>query len=369
MKNFLLLIGIALSLSLSSQNLVDTTSVENKNVLLEEYTGRNCGYCSDGHKIANDIKVANPGDVVLIRVHTGYYAPTSYPNFNTSFGQNLLGQIYDQNVGVVGFPTGTVNRHVFSGNFMQLDKSSWLSASNNVLAEKAVLNIGMNALVDTATRKLYVEVEIFYNEDQDVDFNRLNVAVLQDDIFGSQSGASSYNPADGTDTEYKHKHILRHLPTGRWGEKIDSISAGTLVRKNVFYNLQNTIQGVELKIEDLDIAVFVTEDRKKVLNATHMKPMMGSATSITEPTTSIESIDIYPNPTIDKVNIEFEVKKVSKINFKLYNLLDQNVISHQKMFSAGHSKHQLDVSGFVSGIYFLEMQNGNHSKTHKIIVE
>jgi hypothetical protein len=47
MKNFLLLIGIALSLSLSSQNLVDTTSVENKNVLLEEYTGRNCGYCPD----------------------------------------------------------------------------------------------------------------------------------------------------------------------------------------------------------------------------------------------------------------------------------------------------------------------------------
>jgi len=100
-----------------------------------------------------------------------------------------------------------------------------------------------------------------------------------------------------------------------------------------------------------------------------MKPMMGSATSITEPTTSIKSIYIYPNPTIDKVNIEFEVKKVSKINFKLYNLLGQNDISHQKMFSAGHSKHQLDVSGFVSGIYFLEMQNGNHSKTHKIIVE
>lgn len=368
MKTKLLLIATAVSFSLNAQNLVDTTKAENKNVLLEEYTGRNCGFCPDGHKIANDIKVANPNDVILIRVHTGGYAPTSHPNLNTDFGQNLVNQIYDQNAGV-GFPTGTVNRHVFSGNFMELNRGFWLSASNSVLAEKAVLNIGMNAVVDTATRKLFVEVELFYNEDQDVDFNRLNVAVLQDDIIGSQSGASMFNPADGTDAEYKHKHILRHLPTGQWGEKIDSISVGTFVYKQVFYNLPDDIQNVDLKIEDLDIAVFVTEDRKEVLNATHMKPKMGSATSITEPTTSIESIDIYPNPTIDKINVEFEVRKVSNINFKLYNLLGQNVLSHQKMFSAGHSKQQIDVSGFVSGIYFLELQNGDHSTTHKIIVE
>lgn len=364
MKTKLLLIATIVSFSLNAQNLVDTTQAENKNILLEEYTGRNCGFCPDGHKIANDIKVANPNDVVLIRVHTGGYAPTSYPNLNTSFGEALAGQS-----GITGYPTGTINRHVFSGSAMSMGRGSWSSASNSVLAEKAVLNIGMNAVVDTATRKLYVEVEIFYNEDQDVDFNRLNVAVLQDDIIGSQSGASSFNPADGTDAEYKHKHILRHLPTGQWGEKIDSISVGTFVYKQVFYNLPDDIQNVDLKIEDLDIAVFVTEDRKEVLNATHMKPKMGSATSITEPTTSVESIDIYPNPTIDKINVEFEVRKVSNINFKLYNLLGQNVLSHQKMFSAGHSKQQIDVSGFVSGIYFLKLQNGDHSTTHKIIVE
>ena len=44
-------------------------------------------------------------------------------------------------------------------------------------------------------------------------------------------------------------------------------------------------------------------------------------------------------------------------------------MSQQKTFSAGHSKQQLDVSDFVSGIYFLELQNGIHSTTHKIIVK
>lgn len=258
---------------------------------------------------------------------------------------------------------------MYSGSAMSMGRSSWSSVSDNVLTEQAVLNIGMNAVVDTATRKLFVEVELFYNEDQNVDFNRLNVAVLQDDIIGSQSGATSFNPDDGTDAEYKHKHILIHLPTGQWGEKIDSISTGTIIYKKVFYDLPLNIQGVDLKLNDLDIAVFVTEDRQEVLNTTHMKPKMGSATSISEAATLIESIGIYPNPTIDKVNVEFEVRKASKINFKLYNLLGQNVMSQQKTFSAGHSKQQLDISDFVSGIYFLELQNGIHSTTHKIIVK
>ena len=362
-KTLLLLLAIPVSIGLTAQNLVDTTKAENKNVLLEEYTGRLCGYCPDGHKIANDIKVANPNDVVLIRIHTGGYAPTSYPNLNTEFGPVFLNQS-----GVNGYPAGTINRHVFNGGSMSLGRGAWSSISNNVLTEQAVVNIGMYAVVDTASRKLFVEVELFYNEDQDVSFNRLNVAVLQDDIIGSQSGASMFNPDDGNDTQYKHKHILRHLPTGQWGEKIDSISAGTLVRKNIFYNLPDNINNVDLKIEDLDIAVFVTEDRKEVLNATHAKPKMGSAASITKPTT-IESVEVYPNPTVDKLNVEFEVRKVSTVNFKLYNLLGQNALSLEKTFSAGHSKHQFDVSALSSGIYFLELQNAEYSTTHKVIVE
>jgi hypothetical protein len=161
------LIGIASSLSLSSQNLVDTTQSENKNVFLEEYTGRNCGYCPDGHKIANDIKVANPNDVVLMRVHTGGYAPSSYPNFNTSFGSPLAGQS-----GINGFPTGTINRHVFSGSSTSMSRSAWNSVSNQVLAETAIVNIGMNAVVDTANRNLFVEVELYYTGSQTVSCNK-----------------------------------------------------------------------------------------------------------------------------------------------------------------------------------------------------
>ena len=96
----------------SSQTFV-STSVENKNVILEEYTGISCGYCPDGHKIAQDLHNANPNDVFLINIHTGGYANPQGPDtdFNTSFGSALAGQ-----TGLTGYPSGTVNRHIFSGS-------------------------------------------------------------------------------------------------------------------------------------------------------------------------------------------------------------------------------------------------------------
>ena len=37
-----------------------STSPENKNVVLEEFTGIHCTYCPDGHRLAQILKDANP---------------------------------------------------------------------------------------------------------------------------------------------------------------------------------------------------------------------------------------------------------------------------------------------------------------------
>ena len=58
----------ALGALAQSEQFVSTTP-SNKNVVLEEYTGVNCTYCPDGHKIANQIVAANPDRVFVINVH------------------------------------------------------------------------------------------------------------------------------------------------------------------------------------------------------------------------------------------------------------------------------------------------------------
>ena len=77
-----LLTVLAFTFSLKAQQYV-STEPSNRNVILEEFTGRGCGYCPDGHRIANEIMANNPGRVWAINIHAGGYAYTSYPNMIT----------------------------------------------------------------------------------------------------------------------------------------------------------------------------------------------------------------------------------------------------------------------------------------------
>ncbi len=98
-----------IGITLVAQTIV-STSPENKNVILEEFTGIHCGYCPQGHAIAQSIQDANPNDVFLINIHQGGYATpgTGEPDFRTDFGDAIAGQS-----GLTGYPAGTVNRHIF----------------------------------------------------------------------------------------------------------------------------------------------------------------------------------------------------------------------------------------------------------------
>ena len=82
-----------------------STNPENKNIILEVFTGRRCNICPSGHQIAQQLHDANPNDVFLINIHTGQFANPLGPgtDFNTAFGPLLAGQ-----AGIVGVPAGTV---------------------------------------------------------------------------------------------------------------------------------------------------------------------------------------------------------------------------------------------------------------------
>ena len=69
---------------------VDITA-QNKNVLLEEYTGLHCSYCPDGAKMADEIHEKNKDDVFIISWHIGTFAEpnVSEPDYRTIFGDSI----------------------------------------------------------------------------------------------------------------------------------------------------------------------------------------------------------------------------------------------------------------------------------------
>ena len=178
-----LLTVLAFTFSLKAQQYVSTEPA-NRNVILEEFTGRGCGYCPDGHRIANEIMAANPGRVWAINIHAGGYAQTSYPNMITQDGNTIHGGF-----SISGYPTGVVNRSTSNG----IDRGQWSNQSNNQMNQASECNVAGMVVVNPETRIATITVEVYYTGNSTVDQNYLTVAMLQDSILGSQSDYGNFN--------------------------------------------------------------------------------------------------------------------------------------------------------------------------------
>ena len=265
MKKTLLVLAIALVTCLTGFAQITDTIVSltpsNRNVLLEEYTGINCTYCPDGHRMANELKATNPTRICLINIHQGSYAANTY---TTQFGNALANQ-----TGLQGYPAGTINRHVFSGSSTALNRGDWASCANQILNMSSPVNIAAQGTLDMSTRTLNIRVQLYYTGSQTVTSNALNVAILQDNVLGSQVGMS-YNPAQVVGNQYNHMHMLRHLVTGQWGETIENIAQGTLVEKNYEYVIPEQLgspNAIDAVLSDLNFVAFVCEGHQEVLTS------------------------------------------------------------------------------------------------------
>ena len=243
-----------------------STNPENKNIILEDFTGISCGNCPGGHQIAQQIKDSNPNDVFLINIHTGSYATPQGPgtDFNTIFGPIFGGQS-----GISGYPAGTVNRHQFSmsqSGGTAMSRWDWDTASNQILAQLSPVNIGIEAIIDIATNTLTVDIEVYYTGTQNVTSNMLNIAVLQNNIEGPQSGTV---PLNGI---YNHNHMLRHMITGTWGDQITDITPNTLYTNQYSWVMPANIQDVNLDPTNISVIAFVSEGNQEILSGTEVTP-------------------------------------------------------------------------------------------------
>ena len=225
------------SLKTQAQTFVSTTP-ENRNVVLEEFTGIYCQFCPDGHLIAQNLHNADPNDVFLINIHTGGYANPngpSDPDFNSLFGSAIAG-----NSGLIGYPAGTVNRDIISyslspqGNpgTTALSRGDWATEVDTVLSQASYVNVGAQASYDMVTGILTVNTETYYTQTT-TNINVLHVAVVQNNTPGPQTGALSYNPGaiitGPWNPTYNHQHMLRHLMDGANGLEYNVTTAGTFV--------------------------------------------------------------------------------------------------------------------------------------------
>ena len=272
---FALMALLAFTFSLKAQQYV-STEPSNRNVILEEFTGRGCGYCTDGHRIANELMAAHPGRLWAINIHAGGYAQTSYPNMITPDGNTIHGGF-----NISGYPTGVVNRTTGNG----IDRGQWGSQANNQLNQASECNIAGMAIVNPQTRMATITVEVYYTGNSTVDQNYLTVAMLQDSILGSQADYGNYNPGQWLNGQYVHMHILRDvISESAWGDPISPTTQGTLITRTYEYQIPEIIgspNGVEVDIDNIFFLAWVAERQqgnayRPILTGCHLDMIQGS---------------------------------------------------------------------------------------------
>jgi len=250
---FALMALLAFTFSLKAQQYV-STQPSNRNVILEEFTGRGCGYCTDGHRIANQLMAANPGRLWAINIHAGGYAQTSYPNMITTDGNTIHGGF-----SISGYPCGVVNRS--SGTAQ--DRGQWGSTANQQLNQASECNIAGMAVINPETRVASITVEVYYTGNSSADQNFLTVAMLQDSILGSQADYGNYNPTQWVGNQYCHMHILRDVITqSAWGDAISPTTQGTLITRTYEYEIPEIIgnpNGVDVDLDNIFFLAWVSE--------------------------------------------------------------------------------------------------------------
>jgi len=340
-KTLLSIVAISmLSFQLIAQKWV-STSVQNKNVILEEFTGIHCGYCPDGHRLANTMVDANPGRVFLINIHSGGYAvpKAGEPDLRTSAGTAI-----DGSAKVTGYPSGSLNRATVPWG---QSRNLWSSQATTIIGQTSPLNVYVKSFANFTTRELTTEVEVYYTGNAAQTSNYLTIALTQDDILGPQSDYGNFNPTNWVDGKYKHNHVLRQLITaGNFGELIDKTTKGSYFYKKFVTAIPANYINIPAVLYKMSVVAFVSE------TAAGSKIISGSSAPVdfdANLKTDLGLTDITVKPTsycLTTISPKIEVT----------NNLDQTITT-------------FDVSCFINKTEYKKTFNGSLAKGQKIVLD
>lgn len=254
MKKVLLFAAALLTAGTMMAQTIVPTSVEKRNVIIEEFTGHNCGWCPSGHQICNEIAEQYEGHAWGINIHTGGYASGS--GYTTAMG-DAIGNLWN----VSSFPSGTVNRTTLQG------RGEWAAKAASIRNEDSPVNLAMVAHLNEATRTFTIHLEVYYTSASTA--NLLNIAVLQNNVLGHQSNYNGANAEYIEGDQYRHMHMFRTLLTGQWGVTIPC-EQGAFLDTTITYVAPANISGLAIdNVNDLEFIAFITEpNHKNIISGT-----------------------------------------------------------------------------------------------------
>ena len=194
-------------------NVQDTTSTQQqRNVLIEDFTGHRCKNCPKASKAIEALVDAYGSRIIGLSIHAG---PGNFTNTNTDYPTDFTtpeGKAIQNFFGTNFLPVGMVNRENWtaSGNGHWSPYTNWPTLSSEAI--DSTLNIALEASASVNNGNLEVSAK---GLPQMGLLHDLNIAVL---IKESNIVSPQLMPDDTRDSNFLHMNVLRDYVTDTWGE-------------------------------------------------------------------------------------------------------------------------------------------------------
>ena len=209
-----------------------------------------------------------------------------------------------------------------------------------------------------------------------------NFVAIYESIFAS-NWDSVYRFTRIYDANGGYSHIIEQYSNSTWEKAyrtlyyIDSLGNYYGFRNDEWYNsnwrqskgtfIKHTYNTNKVMLSEILSAYSTTTDtlelQEKHIFTEFQYPPTVSVKVINKTT----NIKIYPNPATDLINIENIVSDKSGAAINIYDINGRQVMN--RVINKNENSVQIDLNGFIQGVYLLEVKNGNDFSRSRILIK
>lgn len=225
-----------------------------KRVLIEDYTGTWCGYCTRVAYAIDQVKVITD-DVVTVAIHRSSSVPSNSNYDPYNFDSSQLELLFTS---LSGYPKALLNRMTpwTSPQDTNIDQATALTQGTN-----PKLGLSMNSTVSGNTVNLDVNVKF----SKDFSNLKLVVYVLENGLVYSQKNYTPYYGGINPIPNYVHNHTLRSCITNLFGDAISSAetNSGNIYTRNLSFPIPSNVSNPD----NIEFVAFVVDENGNAINA------------------------------------------------------------------------------------------------------
>ena len=235
---------------------------QEKQVLIEEFTGVRCVNCPAGSAAIEDLLAIHGERLIAVSIHAGFFSSPSNDiplDLRTEGGDEILNLLGEP----LGYPTAVIDRTAFVGGDLQTSSGDWAGIIAQELANPVRLQIDLQPTYSEEDRNLAVELAFIVADNLGDAELRYTVLLTESNVVGPQ------DTPEGIVADYKHQHVLRTLLTPATGDLLAASPAqGERIEKTLEFVLPD-----DYDAEQVEVIVFAHQGggEKGVVQAARKK--------------------------------------------------------------------------------------------------